>query len=99
FNGRTGIWCIADGNVFGPFTVSGGAITLPIAVSNWTVGSWHPPVAKSLPLPRTVGPNTVLKRKARIHSLKISVIDTTSLAVSVNGKPLHDVDLVRWGME
>ncbi len=98
FNGRSGIWVIADGSVFGPFTVSGGAITLPVAVETWTVGSWAAPVAQSLPQSRDIGPNTVLKRKARIHSLKISVIDTTSLAVSVNGKALQDVDLLRFGM-
>ena len=41
----------------------------------------------------------VLKRKARIHSVKISVIDTTSLAISTNGRPLQDVSLRRWGMQ
>jgi hypothetical protein len=97
FNGRE-VWCLADGNVFGPFTVSGGAFTLPIAVSEWTVGCWYPPRVDTLPMPRAIGPNMVLKRKARIHSVKISVIDTTSIAISTNGKPLVDIDLLRWGM-
>jgi hypothetical protein len=26
------------------------------------------------------------------------VLDTTSLAISTNGGPLHDVDLYRWGV-
>jgi len=98
FSGRSGIWCVADGHVFGPFTVAGGAITLPVAVSNWTVGSWTAPKVQTLPLSRTVGPGVVLKRKARIHSVTISLIDTTSIAISTNGKPLKDVDLRRWGM-
>ena len=97
FNGRE-VWCIADGHVFGPFVVAGGALTLPIDVASWTVGTWHPPVVKTLPMPRNIGPNMVLKRRARIHSLQISLIDTTSLAISTNGKPLVDVDLQRWGL-
>ncbi len=98
FNGRAGIWCIADGHVFGPFTVAGGVINLPIAVSQWTVGSWMPPLVKTLPMNREVGPKIVVKRKARIHSVKINVRDTTSLAIATNGKTLRDVALTRWGM-
>jgi hypothetical protein len=97
FNGRE-VWAIGDRNVFGPFTVAAGGIVLPIAVSVVTVGTWRPPVVSTLPPPREVGPNTVLKRKARIHTVHISVLDTTSLAISTNGGPLHDVDLYRWGV-
>ncbi len=97
FNGRE-VWAIGDRNVFGPFTVAAGVIVLPVAVSFATVGTWRPPVVSTLPPPREVGPNTVLKRKARIHTVHISVLDTTSLAISTNGGPLHDVDLYRWGV-
>lgn len=97
FNGRQ-VWCLADGHVFGPLPVNAGVMALPIGVTSWTVGSWHPPVVKTLPMSRDIGPNMVLKRKGRIHSAKISVIDTTSIAVSVNGKPLQDVNLMKWGM-
>jgi len=97
FNGRQ-VWAIGDRNVFGPFTVASGAITLPVAVSAATIGTWRPPVVSTLPPPREVGPNTVLKRKARIHTVHISVLDTTSLAIGTNGGPLHDVDLYRWGV-
>jgi hypothetical protein len=98
FNGRE-VWCLADGHVLGPFTVSGGALTLAFPVSEWTVGTWTPPKVNTLPIPRDIGSNMVLKRKARIHSVKISVIDTTSLAISTNGRPLQDVSLRRWGMQ
>ncbi len=97
FNGRA-IWALGDRNVFGPFTVSAGTITLPVPVSHVTVGTWRPPVVSTLPPPREVGPNTVLKRKARIHTVHISVLDTTSLAISTNGGPLYEVDLHRWGV-
>lgn len=98
FNGRNDIWCIADGHVFGPFTVAGGVIALPIPVTIWTAGSWTPPLVETLPMSREVGPKIVMKRKARIHSVQISVRDTTSLAISTNGKPLVDVNLQRWGL-
>ncbi|CAN7376492.1 hypothetical protein LJR231_002265 [Phyllobacterium sp. LjRoot231] len=96
FNGRT-VWCIGDRNVFGPFVVSGGVISLPRAISFATVGTWKPPIVETLPPPRTIGPNLVMKRKARIHSVQLSVLDTTSIAIAVNGKPLKDLNLVRYG--
>lgn len=97
FEGLT-VWAIGDGHVFGPFVVTGGEIALPVAVSEVTVGHWTPPLVETLPPPRTIGPNTVLKRRARIHSLQLSLIDTTSIAVAVNGGKLRDVDLTRYGM-
>ncbi|NUR12356.1 MAG: hypothetical protein HOQ20_11015 [Bradyrhizobium sp.] len=96
FNGRD-VWAIGDDNVFGPFHVAGGSITLPASVMAVTVGTWSPPVMQTLPLPRTVGPNIVLKRRARIHSVILSVLDTTSIAIGVNGKPPVDIDLLRYG--
>lgn len=96
FNGRV-IWVVADGHVLGPFTPSGGSITLPFAVSSGYAGTWSPPVVKTLPPPRDIGPNVVLKRRARLHSVHISVQDTTSLAVAVNDGTLKDVTLRRFG--
>ncbi len=97
FNGRS-VWVIADSNVFGPFDIAAGTITLPVPVSQATVGTWRPPVVSTLPPPREIGPNTVLKRRARIHTVHISVIDTTSMAISTNGGTLQEVDLHRWGV-
>jgi hypothetical protein len=62
------------------------------------VGSWAPPVAETLPPNRTIGPDLVNKGRARIYAATFSLIDTTSLAISTNGRPLQDVDLYRWGM-
>ncbi|MCH4541429.1 hypothetical protein [Ochrobactrum sp. A-1] len=97
FNGRA-VWVIGDGNVFGPFTVSGGTVVLTIPVLRATVGTWKPPVISTLPPPRDIGPNTILKRKARIHTVHLSLLDTTSVAISVNGGMLQDVDLYRYGL-
>ncbi len=92
------VWALADGDVFGPFTVSGNAITLPVEAMEITVGRWTPPVVETLPPARDVGPGVVLKRPARIHSVRISVVDTTSLAVAVGGK-VYDVPLQRFGSQ
>jgi hypothetical protein len=97
FNGRE-IWAIGDGDVFGPYTVSGGAIELPVQVSTVTVGTWRPPIVSTLSPPREVGPNTVLKRRARIHTVHISIVDTTSLAIGTNGGPIREVQLHRYGV-
>jgi hypothetical protein len=97
FNGRE-IWALADNDVFGPFTVISGTVTLPRASSAVTVGSWRPPVVETLPPDRTIGPGGLIKKgKARIHSVTLSLIDTTSVAISTNGRPLQDVSLRRFG--
>lgn len=97
FDGRI-VWVIGDGDVFGPFTVSAGSLTLPRPVSAATVGSWSPPVVETLPLDRAIGPAIVKKGKARIYAASISLLDTTSIAVSTNGRTLQDQDLYRWGL-
>ncbi|MBT56185.1 MAG: hypothetical protein CMF72_22640 [Mameliella sp.] len=96
FNGQS-VWVVADDNVFGPYTVSGGEITLPVAASAGYVGTWSAPRVTTLPPPRDIGPGTVLKRKGRIHSVQISVINTTSIAIASQGGPLRDIDLLRYG--
>jgi hypothetical protein len=98
FNGRQ-VWVIADEDVFGPFPVASGSVSLPKPVTLATVGTWSPPAADTLPLDRTIGPGLVLKRKARIHSVVLSLLDTTSVALGVNGRRLEDVDLRRYGMD
>lgn len=80
----TVVWAIGDGDVFGPLTVSGGAVTLPRAVVTATVGTWSPPVAETLPPSREIGPKVVMKRKGRIHSVTLSLVDTTSVAIRAN---------------
>lgn len=98
FTGRE-IWCIADGHVFGPFTLIGSSLTLPIEVSQGEVGTWMAPVVQTLPLSRMLAQDVVLKKRGRIHTVQLELVDTTSIAISVNGKALSEVDLVRFGAE
>jgi hypothetical protein len=97
FEGRE-IWVIGDDNVLGPYTVAAGSIALDYGVTSGYLGTWSPPKVTTLPPPRDVGPNVVLKRRARIHSAKISVLNTTSLAVGINDGPLKSVGLQRFGL-
>lgn len=86
-------WVIGDGDVFGPFSVTDGTITLPRAVSAATVGTWTPPRITTLPLSRQVGPRIYATAKARIHSVHLELEDTTSVAIAVNGGPARDIAL------
>ncbi len=92
------VWALADGHVFGPMKVTNGRVKLPVPVAAGTVGVWHPPVVTTLPLPRDRAEGVVVKRKGRIHTLKIDVEDTTSIAIQANGGKLYDIDLTRYGM-
>ncbi len=91
------VWADADGWIEGPFTVSAGRITLAHPASVVTVGRWSPPVATTLPLVRDLGGRQVLKRPARVHTVQLDVIDTTSIAIGANGGTPKDVALGRFG--
>lgn len=92
------VWADADGYVVGPFMVdAAGAIALPFAASNVKVGRWMAPVAKTLPLPSEIAERTVLRRPKRVHTVRLDLIDTTSVAIGANGLPARNVALARVG--
>lgn len=91
------VYALCDGYVEGPFTVAGGAIALPYAATNVTVGRWTAPLAETLPPTSEVAAHTVLKRPIRVHTVLLDVIGTTSLAVGANGRPAKEVPLYRAG--
>jgi hypothetical protein len=87
------VWCIADGDIFGPFLPAGGTITLPKPASVVTVGRWPSVTAEHLPPPREVAQGVVLQRKGRIHTVWLSLEDTTSVAVRANAGLIYEVPL------
>jgi hypothetical protein len=91
------VWALADGYWQGPFTVTGGKITLNFTATNVSVGRWTPPDAKTLPQPRDVAPRTVVRRPARVHTVRCTVVDTTSIAIGANDQPAWNIDLARFG--
>nr|WP_319389269.1 hypothetical protein [uncultured Cohaesibacter sp.] len=100
------VWCLGDGNVYGPYTVANATITLDDPVKSGEVGLFCPPVIETLPPSREIADKTILRRKSRIHSVWVSVIDTTSIAIGANGQepvdfPLrqYDANLVKPELE
>nr|WP_321457231.1 hypothetical protein [uncultured Cohaesibacter sp.] len=87
------VWCLGDGNVYGPYIVSNEIITVDDPVKSGEVGLFSPPLIETLPPSREIADRTVLRRKARIHSVWISVIDTTSIAIGANGQEPVDFPL------
>lgn len=94
------VWVIADGLMLHTtFDVAAnGDVTIDeIPTTSVTIGRWTAPDAITLPLVRDIGPRQVLKRPARVHTVKLDVMDTTSLAVGANGRAPRDVALSRIG--
>lgn len=100
FVGAT-VWVIdAGGFAQGPFAIGSGAgLVLPFATTPGaacTVGRWTAPVVKTLPLARDVAPRTVVRRPTRVHTVRLAVVNTTSVAISANGGPVYDMPIPKW---
>jgi hypothetical protein len=91
------VWAVADNYVQGPFVVANGNITLNFAATAGYVGRWTPPRVRTMPQPRDVGPRTVIRRPCRIHTVRVSVVNTTSIAIGANGETPEDVPLTQFG--
>ncbi|CAA0096255.1 Uncharacterised protein [Starkeya nomas] len=92
------VWAITDaGKVMGPFTVAGGTVILPEAVTGVTIGRWAPFYAETLPPTREIGPEIVTQSDIGFHTVRASISDTTSLALGANGQPAEDMSLRRYG--
>lgn len=83
FNGRD-VWAIANDQLYGPFTVSGGAITLDAAATFVRVGTWPRPSATDTPVSLTEETRSRNPRLKRVNRAEISVHETTSLAIAAN---------------
>ena len=90
----TVLWCEADGFLLGPHTCQGGIIDLQDAYSQVTVGRWIAPIYESMPHVLVLDDDRILRRPGRIHSVDISVIGTTSIAVGANNRAARDVPLL-----
>jgi hypothetical protein len=92
------VWAMLDdGWIEGPFVVTNAVITLDHPASTVVVGRWTAPICETLPLVRDLGGRQVLRRPARVHTVQLDVIDTTSIAVGANGGEAKNVPLARFG--
>lgn len=90
------VWAMADGFAQGPFVVAGGRITLGFAATSGYVGRWTPPRVLTMPQPRDIAPRTVMRRPCRVHTVRLRVVDTTSIAIGANGSIPVDVPIPRF---
>ena len=91
------VWALADGEVYGPYTVAGGAITLDKASTDITVGRWRPFLAETLPASREIAPKIVTESEVGYHTVRVSLKDTSSVAIGANGADPVDVSLLFFG--
>jgi hypothetical protein len=92
------VWAVAANRVYGPLTCASGVVSVPAAIATTiTFGTWKPPIVETMPLPRDVGPRIVRRKKARIHTVILSVLDTTSIAVQANGGRLWTATAAQLG--
>jgi hypothetical protein len=91
------IYVQADRRIEGPFVVVGGAIDLEQPALTVTYGRWQPPLMQTLPQRREIAPGIVQYRPARVHTARVNVVNTTSIAVGANGEDAFDVDFVKFG--
>lgn len=93
FNGLS-VWAVTQSEAFGPYTVSGGQITLPkILTAAVRVGFWSAPFADDpgVSLEQETGQRQA--RLKRINRAEISVVETTSLAIQCNDGPVFNLPL------
>lgn len=88
------VWAYADGDLAGPFTVTGGAITLPREASAVTVGLFTPFEIEPMPLREKLQNGYPWRAPGRIFTAEIGVRDTGHLEISANGGPFRPVPLM-----
>ncbi len=77
-NGTT-VFALADGISCGPFTVSGGAITLPVAASNVVAGYEYFPQLQTLYLDTNAGEGTIQGKRKKITAMTARVKDAAGV--------------------
>ncbi len=88
------VW--ADNHFVGKFTVSAGVITLPYDISDARVGTWLPAMALDHPFVIDEESSRPEARRMRVFTVYLSVFDTTSIGIVVNGGNLFDVPIEFW---
>lgn len=96
-DGHDDVWAIADGEVLGPFTVSGGAFALGREADSVTYGLLPPWTVRYQVLRNRINAEQPFRPPARIYEVEVSVRDTGHLTLGTNGRAHAEVPLVRLG--
>ncbi|MDW5313727.1 hypothetical protein [Rhizobium sp. PL01] len=93
-NGRV-VWALIDNDVFGPFTVSSGAIQTDVPSRPAKIGLWTAPIHESMPYVRVLANDDVVRRPGKVGSALFFLENTASIAIGANGRPAKDIPLNR----
>jgi hypothetical protein len=81
--GQTAVYAVADGRVRGPFTVTGGAFTLPKAASTVHYGLLYTPLVRLLPATMMVD-GYGKGRQMNVAEATLRVVDSCSFSVATH---------------
>ncbi|PDT80578.1 hypothetical protein [Sinorhizobium sp. BJ1] len=91
-NGRT-VWALIDNDIYGPFTVSAGAVQTGVASRPAKIGIWAAPIYESMPYVQVLQNDDVVRRPGKVGSVRLYLEDTASIAIGANGRQPRDVSL------
>lgn len=94
FNGKE-IWVIGDNQPYGPYTVALGQVELPDAVSHSRAGFWQPVDVEDHAIYLEEETRRQMARLKRVYEAGLSLVNTNSVAISVNDGPLTEINLDR----
>jgi len=83
--GREDVWVYADGDLFGPFTVSGGEITLDDPAEEHIAGLHFEIHGKDLPLREELDSGTPVRPPMRVYEAEWSLKDCGPFEMRANG--------------
>lgn len=87
------VWAWIDGDLYGPLTVSGGQVTLPVSAVKAAIGLF-PPLRARLPTIREKLQNGYpFRPPARIYEVELALAGTGQIDLAVNGAAFRDVPL------
>ncbi|MEM7067923.1 MAG: hypothetical protein AAF478_03490 [Pseudomonadota bacterium] len=96
FEGRK-VWVVADGYSLGEYTVSNNQIDLEFAYTSVDIGFWTAPWVEPMPFLKITQNDEIVRRPGRVHTVRLSLDETTSIAIAANGEEPREIILHRAG--
>ena len=90
--GKT-VYVLADGDMLGPYTVSGGAVSLPKSATSGYAGLGWVPYVETLDLREKLQNDNPFRPPARIYETELSLMSTGHVMLGANGEAPEDVSV------
>ncbi|MGG7535353.1 hypothetical protein [Rhizobium sp. 12,4] len=94
FNGMQ-VWAEINGDVYGPYLVSAGAVVTDVPSASARIGLWVAPIYETMPYVRVLPDDSVVRRPGAVKAAKLYLLDATSIAIGANGRAAKPVSLNR----